>query len=67
MKGEKMAEVFKCFGIAIAVLIADSAFCTFIDFVTLENIDEWWIFPLVVNTLGFVAMAAILIAQNLGG
>lgn len=62
-----MSEFFKCFGIAICIILADVAFCALMGFmsgISIED-DDWWIFPMIVNVLGFAIVTSILIAQGM--
>jgi hypothetical protein len=61
-----MSEVFKVIGVVISTLIAD----LFIFLVYAAICDAWedenlWIFPLVINVIGFVAVTTILICERI--
>lgn len=56
----KMADFFTIFGIAIAVLFVDAAVCSIQVIIsdTKENDDDWWLCPLITNTIGFAISLA---------
>ena len=60
-KGKTMGEMFKYFGIAITVIIADALFCMFLSF--LYDDSDKWLPAFVLNFVGFVACLTILIAK----
>ena len=62
-----MGELFKTFGIAIGLLFIDAAVCVgIIELFNIWNDDDWWLLPLIVNTLCFVTFAAIYISEKIG-
>ena len=61
-----MAEVFKVIGVIMSTLIVDALVCfAFISICDAWEDDDLWIFPLVINLVGFVAAATILICEKI--
>ena len=59
-----MSEIFKYFGIAVIVIIADGLFCLLLAFLTNDN--DKWLPAFVTNCVGFVACLTILIGRMIG-
>lgn len=59
-----MSEIFKYFGIAVTVIIADTLFCLLLAFLTKDN--NKWLPAFVMNCIGFVACLTILIGGAVG-
>ena len=60
-----MSEFFKTFGIAIGLLFIDAAVCSGIIELS-DTWDDWWLLPLIVNTLSFVVFMALYISEKIG-
>lgn len=56
-----MGEIFKYFGIAVTVIIADVLLCMFLSF--LYDDSDKWLPAFVLNFVGFVACLSILIGR----
>ena len=56
----KMGEFFTVFGLVIGILWVDAAICALeiIIYDTKEDDYEWWLCPLITNTIGFAVSLA---------
>lgn len=59
-----MSEMFKYFGIAATVIVADVLLCMFLSF--LYDDEDKWLPAFVLNFVGFVAVLTILIGRAVG-
>jgi L-asparagine transporter-like permease len=64
-EGEKMSEIFKWIGIAVATMLADALFCLFLALLVYDD-DDKWLPAFVVNCVGFVVCLTILIGKAVG-
>ena len=62
-----MADFFLVFGIVIAVLFVDAAVCTLQVIISdaWDKDDDWWLIPLITNTIGFAISLAFHIFNHI--